>query len=59
MATFETMLRRDRRRWGLRFARASWLRGVSVRGYRAPEAGTLKPSFGTYSAICEPFGWLK
>ena len=54
---FETMLRRDRRRWGLRVARASWLFGVTVREYRALEAGTLKPSSDTYTAICELFGW--
>ena len=54
---FATMLRRDRERWGLRIARASWLFGVSVREYRALEAGSAKPSFDTYTAIVELFGW--
>jgi len=35
--------------------RAPGLFGVTVREYRAPGAGTLKPSFETYAA--ELFGW--
>jgi predicted transcriptional regulator len=56
---FATMLRRDRERWGLRVARASWLFGVSVREYRALEAGTAVPSLDTYAAVVELFGWPK
>jgi predicted transcriptional regulator len=54
---FAQMLKRDRERWGLRVARASWLFGVTVREYRELEAGTAKPSFDTYMAIAELFGW--
>ena len=54
---FETMLRRDRERNGLRVARASWLVGVSVREYRELEAGTSPPGWDTYARICELFGW--
>ena len=57
MAAYSGMLERDRRRWGLRVARASWLLGVSVREYRELEAGTRSPTFDTYSRICELFGW--
>jgi hypothetical protein len=34
---FGTMLQRDRKRWGLRLARASWLLGVSVADLRELE----------------------
>ena len=54
---FAQMLQRDRERWGLRVARASWLFGVTVREYRELEAGTVKPSFDTYSRIVGLFGW--
>lgn len=52
MASYSSMLRRDRERWGLSVARASWLFGVSVREYRDLERGTRSPTFDTYSRIC-------
>jgi hypothetical protein len=54
---FPTMLRRDRERNGLRIARASWLVDVTVREFRAIEAGTRPPAWDTYDRMCEVFGW--
>jgi hypothetical protein len=54
---FGDMLERDRKSWGLRLARASWLLGVSVAELRELEAGTRWPDFETYDRICELFGW--
>jgi hypothetical protein len=54
---FGDMLQRDRKRWGLRLARASWLFGVSVRELRELEAGTRWPDFETYDRICKLCGW--
>jgi predicted transcriptional regulator len=54
---FSDLLRRDRERWGLRLARASWLLGVSMTELRELEAGTRWPSFETYDRICKLFGW--
>jgi hypothetical protein len=54
---FSTMLERDRKRFGLRLARAAWLLGVSVPELRELEAGTRWPSSDEYDAICELFGW--
>jgi len=39
LAAYPTMMRRDRRRLGLRECRAAWLIGVTVREYRQLEAG--------------------
>ena len=47
MAAYATMMRRDRKREGLRECRAAWLLGVSVREYRELEAGTRSPTFET------------
>jgi transcriptional regulator with XRE-family HTH domain len=51
------MMRRDRKREGLRVCRAAWLVGVSVREYREIEAGDRIPSQGTYERISESYGW--
>ena len=51
------MMRRDRKREGLRVCRAAWLIGVSVREYREIEAGDSIPSLGTYERISELYGW--
>jgi transcriptional regulator with XRE-family HTH domain len=53
------MMRRDRKREGLRVCRAAWLVGVSVREYREIEAGDREPSLGTYERISELYGWPK
>jgi hypothetical protein len=57
MTMFSDMRRRDRERWGLRLARASWLFGVSVRELRELEAGSRWPDFDTYDRIAKLFGW--
>ena len=57
MTMFSDMLRRDRRRGGLRLARAAWLLRVSVRELREIEAGGRYPSFETYDRIEKLFGW--
>ncbi len=54
---FGDMLARDRKRCGLRLARAAWLLRVSVAELRELEAGTRWPSSETYDRICELFGW--
>ena len=56
-AAFPAMMRRDRRREGLRVCRAAWLIGVSVREYRELEAGERVPDFATWERICELYGW--
>jgi DNA-binding XRE family transcriptional regulator len=50
------MLKRDREQLGLREARAAWLAGVSVRGYREFEAGERCPTFETWNRICKLYG---
>ncbi len=57
LASFPTMMRRDRKREGLRLCRAAWLVGVSVREYREIEAGDRTPSLGAYERISESYGW--
>jgi predicted transcriptional regulator len=54
---FTDMLRRDRKREGLRLGRAAWRLGVSVRELREIEAGTRWPTFDTYDRIEKLFGW--
>jgi transcriptional regulator with XRE-family HTH domain len=57
LASFPSMMRRDRKREGLRVCRAAWLIGVSVREYREIEAGDRMPSLDTYQRISELYGW--
>jgi transcriptional regulator with XRE-family HTH domain len=57
MTMFGDMLTRDRKRSGLRLARAAWLLGVRVPELRELEAGTRWPNFDTYDRICKLFGW--
>jgi hypothetical protein len=57
LAAFPAMLKRDRERRGLRVARAAWLCGVTVRQYRALEAGEASPAFETWDRMCKLFGW--
>jgi predicted transcriptional regulator len=57
VTVFSDLLARDRKRLGLRIARASWLLGVSVPELRELEAGTRCPDFDTYERICDLFGW--
>jgi hypothetical protein len=51
------MVQRARKREGLRLCRPAWLIGVSVREYRAIEAGDRVPSPATYERISELYGW--
>ena len=57
LASFPTMMQRDRKREGLRVCRAAWLIGASVREYREMEAGERSPDFQTWDRICKLFGW--
>ena len=56
-AAFRELLRRDRTRWGMTEAQAARRFGVTLNFYRQLEGGPAWPSFETYSAICELFGW--
>jgi hypothetical protein len=51
------MMRRDRKREGLRVCRAAWLIGVTVGEYREMEAGDLVPEFDVWDRLCELYGW--
>jgi hypothetical protein len=57
LASFPSMMLRDRKREGLRVCRAAWLVGVSVREYREIEAGNRMPSLETHRRISELYGW--
>jgi hypothetical protein len=56
LAAYPGMMRRDRKREGLRVCRAAWLVGVSVRAYREIEFGDRIPSQGTYERISVLYG---
>jgi len=49
VAAFPSMLKQDRERNGLRFARAAWVCGVTIREYRELEAGEAMPSPDAYN----------
>jgi hypothetical protein len=51
------MMRRDRKREGLRVCHAAWLIGFTVREYREIEAGVPTPSLDTYGRISELYAW--
>ena len=57
LAAYPGMMRRARKREGLRVCRAASLVGVSVREYREIEAGDRTPSLDTYRRISELYGW--
>src|SRR3954468_24206265 len=57
VAAFPSMLKQDRERNGLRFARAAWVCGVTIREYRELEAGEAMPSPDAYERIVQYFGW--
>jgi len=59
LASYATMMQRDRKREGLRVCRAAWLIGVSVQEYRELEAGDRSPSPDTYQRISELYEWPK
>jgi transcriptional regulator with XRE-family HTH domain len=57
LASYASMMQRDRKREGLYVCRAAWLVGVSVREYREIEAGDRTPSLDTFRRITELYGW--
>jgi hypothetical protein len=59
LAAYPAMMRRDRRRLGLRECRAAWLLGLTVREYRELEAGDRIPDGQTWEFMCEVFGWAQ
>jgi hypothetical protein len=52
-----TQLPDDRRRVGLRLCRMAWLLGLTVREYRALEAGELEIDNDLYERIVDVCGW--
>jgi transcriptional regulator with XRE-family HTH domain len=56
-SAFRQMMQQDRERQGSRVCRAARLIGVTVREYRAIEAGDRTPSLDTYRRISELYGW--
>jgi len=58
LAAHPGMMHRDRERLGLRECRAAWLLGLTVREYRALEAGNARaPSSDLWDRMVEVFGW--
>jgi hypothetical protein len=57
LAAYSQMMRRDRERLGLRECRAAWLRGVTIREYRALEAGDGANTFDLWELMVEVFQW--
>jgi hypothetical protein len=51
------MMQRDRKREGLRECRAAWLLGLTVREYRAIEAGDAEVSADLWERMVEVFQW--
>jgi DNA-binding XRE family transcriptional regulator len=56
LASYASMMQRDRKREGLRVCRAAWLIGVSIREYREIEAGDRVPKLEVYRRICKLYG---
>jgi hypothetical protein len=50
LPAYPQMMRRDRKRLGLRECRAAWLLGLTVRDYGAPETGDAEISADFWSA---------
>jgi hypothetical protein len=57
LASYPSMMQRDRKRLGLRVCRAAWLVGVTVREYRDLEAGDALPAPRVYERMRDLFGW--
>jgi len=56
-AFLPTMLAEDRTRRGWSVEQAARRLGVSAATYLEIEAGTRKPAWETWDAICRMFGW--
>ena len=57
LASFPTMMQRDRNLEGPREFRAAWLVGVTVREYREMEARGPVAQSRRYERIAELYGW--
>jgi hypothetical protein len=58
LAAYPGMMRRDRERLGLRECRAAWLLGLTVREYRALEAGEEPlPVCRVWERMVALYGW--
>jgi len=57
LVAYRGMMRRDRERLGLRECRAAWLLGLTVREYRALEAGDLQPTSDQWRRMVDVFQW--
>ena len=57
LAAYPGMMRRDRQRLRLRECRAAWLLGLTVREYRALEAGDATVTPDVWERMVEVFGW--
>jgi len=51
------LLEKDRKRVGWSVGQAAWRLGVSMREYRALEAGARWPNWETFDRICKLYGW--
>jgi hypothetical protein len=57
LAACPAMMRRSRQRLGLRECRAAWLLGLTVREYRALEAGDGRVTADLWSRMVKVFQW--
>jgi plasmid maintenance system antidote protein VapI len=57
LAAYPGMMRRDREGLGLRECRAAWLLGLTVREYRALEAGDASITPDLWDRMVDVFGW--
>jgi hypothetical protein len=57
LAAYPAMMRRDRERLGLRECRAAWLLGLTVREYRALEAGDVSITSELWERMVDIFQW--
>ena len=58
LAAYPAMMRRSRQRLGLRECRAAWLLGLTVREYRALEAGDAPLiTAAVWERMVEVFQW--
>lgn len=58
LAAYPAMMRRSRQRLGLRECRAAWLLGLTVREYRALEAGDAEiVTADLWQRMVEVFQW--
>jgi hypothetical protein len=56
-AAYLALMPKARKREGLRICRAAWLLGLTVRQYRALEAGELMPDTDLWHRMVDVFNW--